>query len=1193
MSLLLPFHQHFFLWHTNKKISNIIKFEKKTVDGVVYKGYCLRCHTLMEAKLSLNEPVETNDYRGTNTGPSRRRDATSPTSVSASGGSPSNNSGRVAADDGMNRQTFNSVGNATLDGSEGADQHPSRDGKHPCDAISQQLDSHEEEDTVHLGDVDHRALDSEMHRAEEEEYTDPSPRVPSTVDPRRGGLQRDVSEITIDTTIDTTGTVNSSSRSGDGNFRTESLGQITEENTFNDSIAHLTGAERLYERIRAKNAEEQRRVDESAAKAHLHKTQETLEPSIESESNHTRSRSDAAQGSLNLANAGHVRSKTECDALIANRNGGSHSNNSASVPRVERVDKTASGRGQMSLLERKLAADKLGADRSNNSASISRVECVDKTSTSGRNLSLYERKLAGENVCAHENSTTTGVESATLHSKNPPEHNPLHHHDHQSHHITTSKPMSESQARLLITECAKHGKCGEIMDLLKSTPPSPAVVIMALEGLRDGLAFNHVQVGRSGSTVSSSSNRGWLKIVTMNMSPHSTNQIVQLEGLRTIWAIIALCPHCMSQSGPEVLGTIVSAMDFHADAECVQESGCGLAACMAASQVHALRLLEVQHGSLLQRLMQALYFCSRKGSIQEHTLKALFRLSSAHLSSGAPIRSFNEMMVQNVDTSIHAGNASTSAMNATFHSMQQHPKKMAVQIWGTRLLWNIFSSDILREQDAPSLLVSKILDHLQIVSTSHPDSLEFRESVICFLSKISRYSDCLSKSKESFSRIAVEIMISEPRSWIVALNGCRCIYNICTHESTATSSRSVVTSMNGIGINGIGIIITVMTNFPEHISVQGEACIALAALCAESPSNKKAVMQSGGIPMINRAFDSYIASKYEGGSLCTKIRACTVLTTLVVDPVILHEIREAGILKKFEQLLEDETSKVPAILQQAMQRMLSSCCENDENTLGFREGANQEESCHTLMANLNAIIPLSVIEHEKALLLRYNILRTLEKFPMRVDVLDMGLKLLACVYGLMPSYSAGDIHELETITQCMMEHKTIPSVVASAYSALRNFCARGFSLDSNDQIFLSELMSNAISDTADILELHRDDPQVLEDVFSAIWAFCALKKGLALKGEGVNIAIESMVKFPESIELQRNCIGVLLYSFSVSNTTNFVSENFVGAVVRFLEFEEDDDAIDIAINAILAATKKGFQAVMAFVSSDPSVARFF
>ena len=78
------------------------------------------------------------------------------------------------------------------------------------------------------------------------------------------------------------------------------------------------------------------------------------------------------------------------------------------------------------------------------------------------------------------------------------------------------------------------------------------------------------------------------------------------------------------------------ALEKHDKEEAIQEYGCGLLACLAMSQKHALRLLGMYNGKFVQLVMTALQFQSRRGIVQVNALKGLFLLSSASNSSMKP-----------------------------------------------------------------------------------------------------------------------------------------------------------------------------------------------------------------------------------------------------------------------------------------------------------------------------------------------------------------------------------------------------------------------------------------------------------------------------------------------------------------------------------------------------------------------------
>jgi hypothetical protein len=94
---------------------------------------------------------------------------------------------------------------------------------------------------------------------------------------------------------------------------------------------------------------------------------------------------------------------------------------------------------------------------------------------------------------------------------------------------------------------------------------------------------------------------------------------------------------------------------------------------------------------------------------------------------------------------------------------------------------------------------------------------------------------------------------------------------MCASEQMKKDVRLTFASLGGINE-----VTKCISAFPKHIDIQGEACGALFAVCCESPTNKKNLMESGGLDAIISAFDVNrgVIESTDDDSLSFYIRAC-------------------------------------------------------------------------------------------------------------------------------------------------------------------------------------------------------------------------------------------------------------------------------------------------------------------------------
>jgi hypothetical protein len=399
---------------------------------------------------------------------------------------------------------------------------------------------------------------------------------------------------------------------------------------------------------------------------------------------------------------------------------------------------------------------------------------------------------------------------------------------------TKNTAMSESEERRFVGNCSN---CNELIDSLKRVS-SQASILLTLERLRDSLLATHgllmasQELASSGNSSAGSglsriafTSSGWAKIFMMVMSSNASSVILQSDMLRTLWTIVTLHPRYTSDLTNADMKQILTSMETYPKDEGVQEYSCGLLACIAASQKHALRLLGMYNGKFMHRLMVALRltFKGRKGNVQMNALKALFLLSSASNSAEETEQPFSLTIGRYAENDPQAGSSdiSVNAVTTVLRTMKHHLKNVNVQTYGNRLLWNIFVPEVIVDPDYVDILRGATFQHIEDAMKYHSNSQAFHETAVCLLSKMS-CSGNDSRCREAFLHVVVETMKAYPMSTIIALHGCQCLANMSARSGALLESKPVVDS--------IPEIISFMKIFQDHIGVQSEACAAIAYL---------------------------------------------------------------------------------------------------------------------------------------------------------------------------------------------------------------------------------------------------------------------------------------------------------------------------------------------------------------------------
>jgi hypothetical protein len=783
--------------------------------------------------------------------------------------------------------------------------------------------------------------------------------------------------------------------------------------------------------------------------------------------------------------------------------------------------------------------------------------------------------------------------------------------------------LDDTLARELI---GSFTSCSELFDFLKRNSPLPAPsMIQTLIRMRDLLPPPSEMSFLRSSSISSATSGGsdntnkflpsdWPNRLFDAVSDHPSDKVVQAEGLRTMWTIISTNNHFASDlTSYAAKKDILRAMETHKKSSLIQGYGASLLACIASTEKYALQLLNSNDGKFIKRLMDALkvhyddgddHYLN--GSVQENSLKALYHLSSASLASSRPMVFFGKKMGQYAGIASAENNPSLHAVEAVLHAMELQLKNVSVQIFGNKLLYNIFSFDEIDDEERCDKWISKYLPYAMAAKTYHLKSRPFCESIMCFLSKISGRGGA-SLDGNLFPGIIADIMSSSDSS-LVAQHGCRCFHNVCARDSeSASTSQDVAAS-----VDGISIIISCMTAFKEHQSIQSEACLSLVALCANSSKNKAIVLEQGGIEVIFSAYLSYGSSKiYEGVGLKTKIRACAALISLALYPASKIEMNRIGIIEKFDCILRED-EKMPQELSRLIKRLLvlTSDEEGDDWLLEFRDGASEDETVVCVLANLRMITQADDDHQIDTSSLITNLLWAMRRFANSRVILENANKALACLYSSNQGQARAEhiyTDVLEAVEVSLREHQNYHNVVAAACSVIKNICITCLTPAGVEpsQILLDALY-RFILEVVNAMELCIDDITAVEQASGALWAMCNSKPSLVVslgtinpgKSNTINVLTNAMKQFPSSIELHRNAIGVMHLFFIQSNNI-IKDERSIACVVdvasvlaNFMKDSEGDEGVtDTALQILkVLADERGHDAKIAISESEDIIA---
>lgn len=1186
---------------THKKGVFGLGWTKDTREGEVYKGICLRCNTLYQAKLTLGEAVGTDD-RGSILGTMQMRpNVHSPTVADialAVGGASHEYDHCFSKDDQQHnhprpsslRQLDESGGGVSSSRHESSNQNSSNQSSEWSDSnipplpppplhhyransdtdVPVEINQREHFLTRQVSEIsippefndvnNERSSNSSDYLEgilEEEQYGENMPKL---------GLTSGTSSTSVDLQSRDFTTAPASSP-GVSNFDGSS-GGLQRATTCTDSPgASAISADDQYEAFRQKKINEAGILQKKSISSSY---DESDRRSGDGEEEVSRSGANRATSGdkiyhRKVSEGGQEDSKREVDNEVSTSPGANHTT------------------GRDKIYDRKISREEGKSDVDED------VSTPGAKHDTGKRGSLYERKMSDD----RNNRPTTNDDAED--EKVPNE----------------STCLDDVDAKELIDNCTN---CIELFDFLKKNPLlSASSLNQALIRIRDLVLVPFETIAlRSSCTSDGSDNTktslpsNWPMLFFNALSEHSSDEVVQAEGFRTLWTIISTNNHFSSDfMSYAAKKDIFHVMDVHKRSSLLQGYAAGLIACIAATEKYALQFLNANDETVIQRLMNALnqHYDDgddhyQDGSVQGNVLKALYHLSTASLASSRPMVFFGKKMGLCVGVASTEHEPSLNAVEAVLHAMETlYLKNLSLQISGNKLLYSTFSFNEIDDDDGCNGWISKYLHYVMAAKTFHLNSRPFCESIVRLMSKISE------KGVESHDRHVILSIIadfmSSSDSPIVAQHGCRCLYNVCARDSeSVSSSQSAVVS-----IDGIKLIISCMAAFKEHQSIQSEGCLALFAVCTNSSTNKTILLGQGGVESIFSAYQSVGGSKlYEGVGLVTKVRACTALISLALEPAGKIEMKSCGIIDKFVRLLQED-EKIPPQLRCLIDRLLA-LTSGEEGLLEFRDDASVDETVVCILARLRMITNNDAHDVD-AFSLIDNLLWSVRKFSSSRAVQENAFKVLACLYSSSQNQIGVEqkyVDILEAVEVSLRDHQNCHTVVASACSVISNMCTTCLTPpDTELSQMMSDTMDRSILEVVKAMELCIDDISAVEQASGALWALCSAKPSLVVslgtsdpgKSNTISVLTDAMKTFPSSLELQWNAICVI-HSFFVQSDNMIMDERSIACIVnvssvlsKFIKESESEEAIGTALEVLkVLADELCYDAKIALSKND-------
>jgi len=580
--------------------------------------------------------------------------------------------------------------------------------------------------------------------------------------------------------------------------------------------------------------------------------------------------------------------------------------------------------------------------------------------------------------------------------------------------------------------------CNDILQYMHANPSSPpALILLALEKLCYSRSLAHGIFDSAHSRDLTKLNENWIEVLAATMSNHSSNEMVQLAALRTIWSIVAHDSGYASEI-TLVCRILVNTMETHRHAKRIQQCGSGLAACLASN--HASLMLSVHSGAVVERMGEALYFNSPSA------LNALFKLLMASRQSNASSDHLIETIGRCTNRECRGGGILTNAMDTILGVMSDCPKHTGVQIWACWLLWVLFSHESrlnsCASRDLLSTLISNILRHLEATTTSPRTSLAVHESAICLLSSISCCSDDLLAGKdEVFSRVVAGIMLAQPKSRTIAMYGCNCISNTLFIQDDTAS-----------------VLLGAMRDFED----EAVADIAINSILLLTKKGFQAILT---LLENDRLVDSIVDCMMKHpNSSSVQIAACDILSSIALDTIFMMNICSHGgasrIISSLYNLSEDSLvvgnalmalSNIigvcdPAILQEskAPERILCAMEANQMDLCIQIQGATALWNLGSPHNNLkNEIIEFGGIS---------TITKAMKFFIASKEMQEKGIIALWTLSSLVPLEPSAISRAIEAVADAIAAHLLSAGICKHGLGALSTLASSKYVIEDVDTV---------------------------------------------------------------------------------------------------------------------------------------------
>ena len=396
-------------------------------------------------------------------------------------------------------------------------------------------------------------------------------------------------------------------------------------------------------------------------------------------------------------------------------------------------------------------------------------------------------------------------------------------------------------------------------------------------------------------------------------------------------------------------------------------------------------------------------------------------------------------------------------------------------------------------------------------------------------------------------------------------------------------------------LGGVEAVLDILNNHNTDLDMQADACHTLTCLCVDSDISKNVTAKE--LKSLVGIYQSQVG-KTSVGAGKVQDQVCQLLASLAINPELAMKVNRSGIMVLLiKDSFKDGKIKVNGKEERGMpvvmlNLLISNSTANDmrvqteatstviKYALANYCTAEEAESVMTMLCSLTSskdcadvLISSSCRTPESKNLVPAldRIYTAMQSFQDSALLQSSACGILSNLYAL---FRGGHRHgediisyqmEVELIARALCLHRSQESVQEQAFLSLRNFCcSMPHNFVTNKDIM--RVLMSAIDEAIRSMAQHPTSVFVQQNAVGFVWALANISFDVCVKiaqrQDSVPSISNTMLLFPESIELQREVLGALASLASVSSTHLLVgSLDSVVTIIKCMEIHLSDQGL--------------------------------